>query len=81
MEPEPKQDPQQPKSFRKSYLESIKAATTPRPGAPLIGKINGDGWIFTPEDQEVYTDHMTITRPHKEEVFKVSQQETEGTFW
>ena len=60
--------PKWPKSFRKRSLESIKAATTPRSSTLLLGKINGEGQMLTFEDQNVYLNHMSMTKPHKEEV-------------
>ena len=59
---------QQPKSFRKRHVERTKATTSPRPDVQLVDNVKKEGWMFIPEDQQVYTDHMSITRCYKEEV-------------
>ena len=52
----------------------MQAATPHTPGTSLTDKFKGEGQLFSPRDQYIYTDQTSMTRIHKEEVLKLANR-------
>ena len=54
-------------SNKDTYFNRLTTTLT-RSDTPVIGKVNGEGQMFTSAEKEVYEEYRNVTRPHRKQV-------------